>query len=310
MSQHDDLDPIVNLQDWARRTERKVKRQRRFGGVVSKLRYVVAAVTLGALIWASVPLVREVWPRESAAPAPTPSGITATTATRAETTSPFEGTAAATYPVGEKGITLPPARAVTGFSAAQVKADLELVRKAMVAGRLDPDMTVGHRPDDFLLMLAPSARAQIAKWFEGDTFVSLATWIDPAVRLDPKNEPRVSGRVTYRSVVEDGIRTLRITTNFVWVYAFEGEFLSGPLAVRHDQIDWDFPQTRNLRDADRGMWVHNATSYGAWLDCAAADKGLLAPTPKDATGTGLAGTEDQESLAKPDHPLEIGDNCH
>ncbi len=300
MNQHDDDDPLASLQDWARRTERKVQREQRFGGFAAKLRYVLMAAVVVALIAVTVPLLRSASSEreEAAAVAPTPP----------TPASPFEGTVAAGYPIGAQGITLPAARAVTGFTAAEVTAALARVRDALVAGRLDPDMTVDHRPDDFLGLLAPASRTQISKWFASDAFSSVATWIDPAVKLDAGNPPRVSGRMTYKSVVDGKIRTLRVTTNFVWVYAFQGEFAWRPLAVEHDEVVWDFPSTTNLRVADQGMWVRTAKSYGAWIDCAAAGKGLVAPTPK-GDGRG-APPEDPDSLAKPDHALEIDDGCH
>lgn len=311
MNQHDDSDPLASLEDWARKTERKVRRERRLGGFVSKLRYVVMAGVAVALLVAAIPLVRSMWPAaEAAAPAPTVSvdGVTATTSASAKPTGPFDGTAAANYPIGTRGITLPPVKAVAGFTASEVTAALGHVRDALVAGRLDQDMLVDHKPDDFLGLLAPTSRTEISKWFISGEFGSVATWIDPKVKLDPLNQPRVSGRITYKSVVDDGIRTLRVTTNFVWVYAFQGDFLDRPLALKHDEIVWDFPSAKNLRTRDQGMWVGPATSYGAWLDCSVADKGLLAPTPKG--GGTLDQKEDQYSLAKPDHTLDIDDNCH
>jgi hypothetical protein len=89
----------------------------------------------------------------------------------------------------------------------------------------------------------------------------MATWIDPAVRLDPREEPRVSGKVTYTSTIRDGRRELRITTNFVWVYAFEGT--DQPIVVIHDEIQWEFPSTKGLRADDHGMWIGDTKSYAA-----------------------------------------------
>ncbi|BCY12344.1 hypothetical protein [Actinoplanes sp. L3-i22] len=309
MNNHDDHDPLAGLEDWARKTERKVRRSRRLGGLASKLRYVVMAVVLAGLIAAMAPLLRSMWRDKQGDPAPVAvDGITATTSASARPTDPFEGTAAARYPIGVQGITLPEAKAVTGFDAGEVRSALDRVRAAMAAARLDTEMTVAHHPEKFLGMLAPTNRTGIAKWFKSDEFGSVATWIDPAVKLDPDNRPRVSGRVTYKSVIESGdIRTLRVTTNFVWVYAFRGDFAYRPLAVAHDEIVWDFPKTKNLRAADQGMWVHTANGYHAWIDCVAADKGLLAPTPRG--GGGRQDGIDRESLAKPDHSLDIPDDC-
>jgi hypothetical protein len=176
----------------------------------------------------------------------------------------------------------------------------------MIDGRLDQHMLVGHQPDKFLALLAPNSRKQMQGWFRTAQFANVATEIDPKVRLDPAQTPRVSGRVTYQTLVRDGIIYLRVTTNFVWVYAFAGP--THPLAVEHDQINWEFAGADHLRAGDRGMWVTDTQSYGALLDCAAAAKGLLAPTPVDA-GPGPAPSEDQNNYLRSDHSLDIDDNC-
>ncbi|GAA2688741.1 hypothetical protein [Actinoplanes palleronii] len=302
MNEHDEVDPFAELRDWGKKTERKVRRERQVRGAGKSLRYVVMAGVAGVMIAATVPVVRALWPAVSASADDTPA------AAASSDTSPFTGTAAANYPIGEAGIVLPEVKAVTGFSATEVRTALNTVRAALVAGRLDEDTLVRHRKDEFLGLLAPNDRTSVAKWFGSASFGTVVTWIDPAVTLDPANRPRVSGRVTYKSVVDDGIRTIRVTTNFVWVYAFQGEFAFRPLAVEHEQVDWEFPDEDKVRPGDRGMWIGANTSYHAWIDFAAAKKGLLAPTPKDA-GAGLPNAEDQESLAKPEHPLDIRDNC-
>ena len=76
----------------------------------------------------------------------------------------------------------------------------------------------------------------------------------------------------------------------------------------HDQVDWEFPATANLRAGDRGMWVANTKNYSAWVDCAASYRGLLAPTRPEVAPR-PTGTEDPKDLLKADHPLEIDDNC-
>jgi hypothetical protein len=170
-------------------------------------------------------------------------------------------------------ITLPKARAVTGFTTTQVDKSLKQVRQALTAGRLDAKMLTGHDPS----------------------------------RLDPREQPRVSGRVTYASLMVDGLRTLRITINFIWVYAFTGP--DRPLAAIHDETAWEFPSPVNLRTADHGMWIGKVKSYFAWMDCAAAAKGLLAPA-KSPADPKPAETEDPNAILEADHTLDIGDDCH
>jgi hypothetical protein len=308
----EDKDPFNGLEDWGKKTERRVRRERwQRGGFL-----LLALVVAGLVIVAVVPGLKSavLGNRESAAgavPYPTqsvPSGVSVTTTRSAAPTSAFAGSPAANYPKGAAGITMPAATKAAGFSASQVGAALKDVRAAMIAGRLDTQMLVGHKPDKFLARLAPNSRKDIKGWFNGRDLSTLATWIDPTVRLDPAEQPRVSGRTTYRSLSVGGIQTLRITTNYIWVYAFEGP--QHPLAAEHDQIDWDFPDTHNLRAADRGMWVTNAKAYGALVDCTAADKGLLAPTRMDSAPTAApSNTEDPENYLRADHALDIGDDC-
>lgn len=318
-------DPFAGLEDWAKETEKRVRKQmrraprppraRRERSGPSPLRssLLVAAVAVGAVVLASaIPGLRSFLPDSSgpAAAYPTasvPSGVTVTTSESAAPTDPFAGTPAANYPKGVAGITMPAATKAGGFTAAQVGADLKKVRAAMIAGRLDQHMLVGHQPDRLLALLAPNSRKDVQGWFRAGRFSNVATEIDPKVRLDPAQQPRVSGRVTYRSLVKGGLPTLRVTTNFVWVYAFDGP--AHQFAVMHDQVNWEFPSAGNLRASDRGMWVADTQSYGAWLDCAAAAKGLLAPTPVDAPGANPTASEDPKNYLRADHSLDIPDDC-
>jgi hypothetical protein len=310
MARHDDDDPFAGLEDWAAKAERRVRSERRrdrFGRVL--------AVVVGGLVLAAVavPLLRNhdlfgtpgavaAYPTSSAPP-----GVTVLTSASAAPTDPFAGTPAATYPKGAAGITLPPPKAAPGFTAAEVKSALAQVRGALIAGRLTPSMLIGHDPKPFLALLAPNARDDVRKWFADKGFTSVATWIDPRVTLDPAEQPRVSGRVTYTSTMVDGIPTLRVTTNFVWIYAFTGA--DHPLAVEHDETLWELPSAPNLRAGDRGLWIRTTKSYAAWVDCAAAAQGLLAPTRTGAANPVPLSTEDQDAYLKADHSLEITDDC-
>jgi hypothetical protein len=64
-----------------------------------------------------------------------------------------------------------------------------------------------------------------------------------------------------------------------------------------------------MRTFDRGLWVAAADSYYAWMDCAAADQGMLAPTKPGDGRAGPASSEDPNAILKPDHTLDIGDDC-
>ena len=297
MAEQETPDPFAQLADWAEQTERRVRRRQGWRGLARKAPLILAGVLVAGLLALTVPRMFPVRNTTASPTAATPSVAPA---------GPFEGTPAAAYPQGAAGITLPKAAAVAGFTAAQVDADLKQVRAAMIAGRLDDAMLTGHDPARLIAMLAPDQRDVVTRWFHGVTFTRIATWIDPAVKLDPGEQPRVSGKMTYASVVSGGLRTLRVTTNFIWVYAFVGP--KRPLAAVHDQVDWEFPSTVHLKAGDRGMWVGNTKSYSAWVDCDASYRGLLAPT-RPAAGPRPADSEDPMALLRADHALEIADDC-
>jgi len=224
-----------------------------------------------------------------------PSGITVTTTLSATPTDPFAGTPAAAFPTGAAGITLPKPLAVPGFGPQQVDAGLQQVRRALIAGRLDDMMLTGHDPVRLIALLAPGQRPTATAWFKNAEFTGIATWIDPAVKLDPREQPRVSGRITYASVRVGGNLALRVTTNFIWVYAFEGP--DHPLAAVHDEVSWEFPAG--------GMWVGATRFYPAWMDCAAAERGLLAPI----RAQGLDRSTGPADLLRPDHTLDVENQC-
>ena len=309
MAEQETPDPFAQLAEWAEQTERRVRIRRGWSGLARRLPWILTGVLVAGLLALAVPRMfssRQAGATVGYPTASVPSGIGATSTQSAAPTSPFDGTPAATYPKGAAGITLPRAAAVTGFTAAQVDADLKQVRAAMIAGRLDDTMLTGHDPARLIAMLAPDQRDAATRWFHGVTFTRVATWIDPAVSLDPSEQPRVSGRVTYSSVVSGGLRTLRVTTNFIWVYAFSAA--NRRLAAVHDEVNWEFPATAHLRAGDRGMWVGNTRNYSAWVDCAASYRGLLAPTRPQAAPH-PSDSEDPMALLKADHSLEIADDC-
>jgi hypothetical protein len=317
----DEDDPFHALQDWAKDAEQRVRRERRRSGLRRKLAILAPFAVLALLLVALVPIVRP-WladatggssasakATESAeAKESVPDGISVTTSVSAAPSGPFAGSPAATYPKGEAGISLPPAKAVPGFTAAQVSAALRKVRAALIAGRLDETMLIRHDPARFLALLAPNERGHIRARFTKRDFQGVATWIDPASTLDGREQPRVSGRVTYTSAWVQGMQTLQITTNFVWVYAFA--HVAKPLAAEHDQTRWEFPTAENLRPGDRGMWIADSKSYSALVDCAAARTGLLAPDQVGAVAPDPQNSEDPKAYLRADHSLDIGDDCH
>ncbi|MEU4244749.1 hypothetical protein [Actinoplanes sp. NPDC026619] len=302
----DSDDRVAEIEEWVRQRERSIRRRHRLDRIWRRtgpaLRVVVAVLLAGAGILVVRHLTSDGEQSAANAAAPTPSASTAAPA------GPFAGTPAAGYPKGAAGITLPPAKAVQGFSAKQVTADLAKVRTALIASRLDPRMTDRHDTSGFVKLLAPASQTFAKTHFGTETGLSLATWIDPLAPLDPAEQPRVSGRVSYVSKVQQGIPMLTVTTNFIWVYAFRRA--DHPVAAEHAEIIWTFSESPHLQPQDRGMFISSVNGYSALVDCAATTRGMLAPTPLNGGAVpDPSDTEDPNQLLNADHGLEIHDDC-
>jgi hypothetical protein len=230
-----------------------------------------------------------------------PSGDTATSDATAAPTEPFQGTPAATYPEGDAGITLPSAKAVTGFTKAQVTAGLQKVKAALVATRLDPKMLGGDN-SALIAMLAQDARTSITKDFASGQFFSYATQVAPGYALT-SDKIRVKGRVTFRATKEGDIRLLEVITKFVWVYPFTGE-LKEPgdhLVIVQDEVHWVIPVDADVEKSSRGLWINSAESFASNIDCALLDKSLLAlGKPQFIPG---GGNQDESAIFDPDAAL-------
>jgi hypothetical protein len=234
-----------------------------------------------------------------------PAGVSATSSAAATSGGAFAGTPAEKYPQGEAGITVPAAAAVDGYTAEEVAAALQQVRAALVAGRLDRRMLVDHDPARLLDMITESERDQIRGWFAGGTHANIATWVASDAQLSGE-PPRVSGRMTYRTGSEDGVRYLEVVTNYVWVYAFAGG-ATGP-AIVHDEVRWRFLDKNAVRPAARGMWISGGQSYLSNIDCAGLHTGIVGPPKRPAVGGSTQTDPDQ--YYDPDHTLSIEDTCH
>lgn len=231
-----------------------------------------------------------------------PSGVGATSTATAEAGGPFAGTPAEKYPEGTAGITLPKAAAAGAFSAKQVGDALAAVKKALVAGRLDKRMLVDRKPDAFLKLLAPDAKANLTKDFSSEKFSVYATQFAPGVKR-ASEQPRVKGRVSYKATKTEGIRAIEVTTNFVWVYPFQGD----DVVVVHDELVWMVLHPSDVQASSRGLWLDHGQSYASNMDCDQFEKGLIAPgKPEVGVGTG---NEDPDSMFDPNRSLDVGTNC-
>ncbi|MFD6662143.1 hypothetical protein ACFWDK_07240 [Micromonospora chalcea] len=191
----------------------------------------------------------------------------------------FVGTAGADFAVGEAGIVLPPATAQPPFTAREVAAALTQVRAALVQARLALSMRVGDA-EPFLALLAPDSRTQLRRHFDDQSFVHYATRIDSQADVD---EIRVRGEMSYEVfTAEDGEPSLRITTRYVWMYAFDiPRTTPGPAGIAsiRDQVVWEIFQPEELPATQRGLWLISAKSSTNNVNCSRLAEGFFVVEP-------------------------------
>ncbi|MEU0940691.1 hypothetical protein [Embleya sp. NPDC005971] len=136
---------------------------------------------------------------------------------------PFAGSPALNYADNEAGLSMPQAKAVPGYSAAEVAEALDLTRRLLIAGNLDRDVLAGARPAGFLALLDPSdelvARIDNAitatRWDSGD---NPKAWV---TRFDPKDVEPVGSVVKVNGIAGydvDGEGMLTVHADFSFVY--------------------------------------------------------------------------------------------
>ncbi|GAB3435869.1 hypothetical protein [Actinophytocola sediminis] len=202
---------------------------------------------------------------------------------------PFTSTPAADWAGGTSGIVTPPARRVGEFSQEQVTLALARVREILVASRLDRDLLVDHNPRRFLSLLAPDARRQLEPLFSGGEPLvqSLVSMTSADSRL-LSAEPKVQGEMT---VSAGDAGELVISTNYVFVYAFEPEeplrlvdAMNAIVVVRAD-VDYVLRASDRWAEGSKGLWYGEATGYAYSIGCEAYLRGYLAPASAERAVT-------------------------
>jgi hypothetical protein len=221
----------------------------------------------------------------------------------------WESTPAATYAIGDAGIQLPTATAVDGFTAAEVAADLQTVKKILIAGRLDDTMLVKHDPSAVLALFAPGYKPHAQDRFDKHEFMYYGTQIAPGQTL--VGSVRDKGTITFTGRVESGVRVLDVTTNFVWVYAFGGQ-LKEPgdhLVSIHDTNTWEFPSAKDVEASDVGLYV-SELNYSVYnMDCDLMNKDYLGlGKPVYVPGSSADPAAEDAKALDPNTPVNTGTN--
>ncbi|WP_030910374.1 hypothetical protein [Streptosporangium amethystogenes] len=141
--------------------------------------------------------------------------------------SPFDGSPAQKYADGVKGLVMPEPRALGGLSRKEVSAALRHARKLLTASNLDRKVLLGGRPNALIRLLNPDQRAPFVKGLKHPDRKSgyeSRRWV---TSLAPKNAELVSetfkvhGRTRLTTFKENGLSSVRIKVNYLFVYAIQ-----------------------------------------------------------------------------------------
>jgi len=139
--------------------------------------------------------------------------------TRAE---PFAGSPALGYADNEAGLVVPVAKAVPGYSAAEVGEALAATRRLLIAGNLDRGVLAGDRATAYFAALDPAdglaariERAVTSNGWEDDNPLSWLTRFDPTEVELVGRVVKVEGTMSYDT--DDG-GTLTVHADYSFVY--------------------------------------------------------------------------------------------
>jgi hypothetical protein len=137
---------------------------------------------------------------------------------------PFAGSPAQSYADGAKGVARPQAKAIGGFSVAQVAAAYRATRRLIVTAGLDPATLNGGRPSAFLRALGPGQYRSffIAHLNDGaqSTRYEVVSFAAGTTRLIG-DIIKVSGRMRARKATADGVHGLLVHIDYLFVYPVE-----------------------------------------------------------------------------------------
>jgi hypothetical protein len=151
---------------------------------------------------------------------------------------PFAGTPAEHWADGAAGIVAPAAKAVGGFTVAQVAAAYASARQLLIAANLDRQTLLGGPPAQFAKLLSARQRPAFLAGLsrtgldKGGYPLSTRTLVAsfaPGSTKFVSDVIKVHGSMRARAVAESGSKVLAIEVSYLFAYA---------VAPPHDLADW------------------------------------------------------------------------
>jgi hypothetical protein len=187
---------------------------------------LVAVVLVGGGVFAWL----RIDPPRHHASARTTLAATASTAASATLADPFLGSPAEGWADGAAGITIPAATAHGPYTAAQVRSAYETTRKLLIAGNLNWPTLRGGPPTAFADLLTAQQRTTFLAGLhttalaQDGTEQNTRTWVSsfaPGSTQFVTTVIKVHGTMSASATTESGTKVLRITFDYLFVFAVE-----------------------------------------------------------------------------------------
>jgi hypothetical protein len=187
---------------------------------------------------------------------------------------PFSGTPAEHWADGAAGITIPAARAHGPYTAAQVRSAYETTREMLIAGNLNWPTLRGGAPKAFEKLLIKSelreflAGLRTTKVDKSGGNENSRGWITtfaPGSTKFVTTMVKVHGTMKASVVTESGGPVLRITVDYLFVYAVEPP---------GDPADWMRVVQQQSGTVDFARWDDQGSSFEPWYTMAGSPSGV------------------------------------
>jgi hypothetical protein len=191
---------------------------------------------------------------------------------------PFADSPAAHWADGAAGITIPAAKAHGPYSAAQVRSAYETTRKMLIAGNLDWPTLRGGTPTAFEHLLIKDERADFVNGlhttalYKDGSEKNTRTWITsfaPGSTQFVTTDVKVHGTMSASVAKESGTEVLRITVDYLFVFAVEPP---------GDPADWMRVVQQQSGTVDFAQWDDPGGPLEPWFGVTGSPAGARCDT--------------------------------
>ncbi|WP_114033246.1 hypothetical protein [Sphaerisporangium album] len=217
---------------------------------------------------------------------------------------PFANSPSEHFGDGPKGIVIPAAQAVKGYSKKDVETAYKTSKELLVAAYLDPKVLVDGRTDGFADMLDPEQRKHFLKDLDNkDPSKNTRGWVTsfaPGFVDLVGDVIKVKGTISAISAVEDGDRQINVLWDYRIVYAVRPKGKSTPVDRTMQHVKGAFQFWRDEPKGKLRHWIGD-TSYETFNSLCEPDDDFLRPDFY-SNGGGTGPEDDPYDEASPKLP--------